>query len=108
MATVETSDRPYRTTNEIARQLEKHPSWVIRQIKEGTLSKSGRIRLKAVRAPGSWLIKPEWLDEFLEAVAADRLQADDTDTQPAPRARLSTKRRAELEQVDATFAKEGW
>jgi hypothetical protein len=102
-------ERIYLTAAMAGQETDKHPAVVIRWIQKGAPLKNGeRLRLQAVRTPGQWLIKPEWLEAFLTALAADRQQTNDADTKPTPRARLSSKRRAELEQVDAIYVKEGW
>src|SRR4051794_16301610 len=87
--------RKYLTTNDIARLLSKHPSAVVRWILRGTLLSNGeRRRLQALRSPGGWLIAEEWLDNFLDAITADRLQPEETAaSKPVPQTlRIATMR----------------
>ena len=61
----------------IARTHDCHPSAVVRWIQKGTpLSTGSRLRLAAVRTPGGWRVKPEDLEQFLEALTTDRLRPD--------------------------------
>jgi hypothetical protein len=72
----------------IARTHDCHPSAVVRWIQKGTpLSTGSRLRLAAVRTPGGWRVKPEDLDQFLEALTADRLRPgkDEAAPKPAPK-----------------------
>ena len=50
-----------------------HPSAVVRWIQKGTPISTGvRLWLAAVRTPGGWRIRREDLEQFLEALTADR------------------------------------
>jgi hypothetical protein len=74
MATTRTHDpEAYRTTADIARELDVHPSATTRWINPGVrLKNGGKLLLRAVRTPGGWRIKQAWLDEFLERLTTDR------------------------------------
>jgi hypothetical protein len=43
--------------------------WVTRGVSDG---QGGRIRLRAQRGPACWLVRREWVREFLDALAAAR------------------------------------
>ena len=59
----------------IARTHDCHPSAVVRWIQKGTpLSTGSRLRLAAIRTPGGWRVRREDLEQFLEALTADRLR----------------------------------
>jgi hypothetical protein len=69
----------------IARTHDCHPSAVVRWIQKGTpLSTGTRLRLAAVRTPGGWRVRPEDLEDFLEALTADRLRPGGEETTPKP------------------------
>jgi hypothetical protein len=59
----------------ISRTHDCHPSAVVRWIQKGTpLSTGTRLRLAATRTPGGWRVRREDLEQFLEALTADRLR----------------------------------
>lgn len=94
------------TTTEIARELSTHPSAPVRWINNGALLSSGeRRKLEAVRLPGGWRVTRQALDDFLEAVTADRNgqapptagdEAADTVRAPIQRKKGHDQARAEL------------
>lgn len=54
------------------------PAAVMRSILHGTKSvRPGgeRIKLRAVRTPAGWLTRAEWIEEYVEALTADRVGA---------------------------------
>ena len=60
------------------------PSTITRWIVRGAKSRSGgRIRLRAVRRPGGWLIAADWVKEFLDALTLDRNSAAEPPCAPA-------------------------
>ena len=73
MATAYAGSQASLTTNEIARQKSVHPSAVVRWMRRGAVLANGtRVFLRYERLPGGYRVKPEWLEEFLEALAANR------------------------------------
>ena len=58
-----TPSSPWRTTAESARYLRKGPKFVRREVK------AGRLRAARVGGRGDLIMKVEWLDAFLEAMA---------------------------------------
>jgi hypothetical protein len=73
MAPAETDPRVYLAPADIAQTHGIHPSAVVRWMRRGAiLSNGSRLYLRFVRLPGGYRIKPEWLDEFLAALTADR------------------------------------
>jgi hypothetical protein len=65
------------------------PSTLTRWILSGVkLRGGGRLRLRALKLPGGWRIRPGDLDEFIERLTADRLadaghhQGDDAPARP--------------------------
>jgi hypothetical protein len=57
----------------IARILQVSPSAPLRWLTRGVLLSDGsRLKLKSIRLPGSYRVKPEWLDAFLGRLADDR------------------------------------
>jgi len=50
-----------------------HTATITRWILEGvTLSDGSKVKLRAVRFPAGWRTTDEWVDEFLEAITANR------------------------------------
>jgi hypothetical protein len=50
-----------------------HPSSLTRQILRGAKLRDGsRLRLRAIKTPGGWVLTREAIDEFLAALTADR------------------------------------
>ena len=77
---------PLLTPSAVAHLLRCHPSAVIRWITRGTLLSSGaRLKLQAFATPGGWRIQGAFLDVFLEAVTADRMQPSDEVVSKPPR-----------------------
>jgi hypothetical protein len=69
----------------IARILNCHPSAPVRWIQGGSLLSSGvRLKLQAVRTPGGWRVRREWLDQFLAALTADRSRPGKEEGAPKP------------------------
>jgi hypothetical protein len=51
-----------------------HVATATRWATEGVrLADGSRLRLKALRLPGRWVTTDEWVDEFTEALTADRI-----------------------------------
>jgi hypothetical protein len=49
------------------------PQAIVRWATLGTKLRNGeRLKLKAVRSPGGWLTREDWLQEFLDTLTADR------------------------------------
>jgi hypothetical protein len=68
-----------------------HPATVTRWIIKGVRNGHGqRVFLQAVRSPAGWLVRPEWIDQFLKACTAGR-----TDSTPPPRTPTQRQRDAE-------------
>jgi hypothetical protein len=83
MGAVQTGPPALLTPVVIARTHDCHPSAVVRWIQKGTpLSTGSRLRLAAVRTPGGWRVRPEDLEDFLEALTADRLRPGGEETAP--------------------------
>ncbi len=83
------------TTTEIAHETRNHPSAPTRWILKGVVLSTGeRLRLKAIRTPGQWLVEREDLDQFLERLTADR--AGKPDTTPAARRPAHAERIARM------------
>jgi hypothetical protein len=99
----------YLTPAQIARQLNVHPSAPVRWMRRGKVLSDGTRRyLEYLAIPGGYRVSASALDEFLAALTSDRMQGDNADDRPAPRSRLSTRRKQELARVDATLAREGF
>jgi hypothetical protein len=108
MATVETCS-PELTTADIAKQRDNHPSAAIRWITRGACLRNGnRIKLRAIRTPGGWRVRQEWLDEFLAVLTNDRQEPDSVLVGERTRRGLSLMRRAQLDRVDRALAAEGY
>ena len=89
--------------SDVANLLGVHPSAIIRWMTRGTLLRNGtRLRLQHIKLPGSYRIKRQWLDEYLEALATDRQGADDA---PAPK---PTRRSQHSALVNAELAAAGF
>jgi hypothetical protein len=70
---------------EIARQLQVSPSAILRWLTRGVQMADGsRLRLRSIRLPGSYRVRPEWLDEFLERVGSDRAGKPDDSPKSTP------------------------
>jgi hypothetical protein len=73
MATIETRPKLYLAPADIARELDRHPSAVVRWMRQGAILSDGtRLFLRFVRLPGGYRVRPEWLNEFLSGLTADR------------------------------------
>jgi Helix-turn-helix domain len=93
------------TLAEIAHELGCHPSGPTRWIVKGVALKSGeRLRLEAVRLPGSWRVRRESLDAFLQSLTADRARPDIE----APAQPRSQAHSARVERMRAGLAAEGF
>ena len=67
------------TLAEIAHENRCHPSAPSRWVLKGfVLSTGERLKLKAIRTPGAWLVEREELDHFLERLTADRAGKPDS------------------------------
>jgi hypothetical protein len=74
------SEITYRTLSQVARRFPPsrggrpvHVATVTRWIIQGARLRDGtRLRLRAVRLPGRWVVEPEAVDEFLATLTADR------------------------------------
>jgi hypothetical protein len=75
-----------------------HAATVTRWIVDGArLPDGSRRRLRAIRGPGRWLVEPEAIEEFLDALTADRAtnQGRETfDRLPVPAARTGADQSA--------------
>jgi hypothetical protein len=75
------------------------PSTLIRWITRGAkLRAGGRLRLKATRSPGGWLTSEAWIQEFLDALTADRSGSTEAADTPV---RASARQQRESQRVDA-------
>ena len=89
---------------DIARSLQVSPSAPLRWLTRGVLLADGsRLKLRSIRLPGSYRVRPEWLDAFLQAVADDRAGAP-TDTLETPR----TARTARISAMNAKLLEAGF
>jgi hypothetical protein len=99
----------YDTPTDVARRLSNHPSAPIRWITRGAVLSNGqRLKLQAVRTPGGWRIRRDWLDAFLAALTADRQGGTDTASEAAGRPRHSSPDRRRLAALDAGLAQAGF
>jgi hypothetical protein len=99
------------TTTWVAHFCETHPSAPLRWIRRGVLLRNGtRLKLAGFATPGGWRVTRSALNEFLEALTADRQQAGDNSTRPRPRPRPrpSTRLRAKAARVAAELEAEGF
>jgi hypothetical protein len=72
------------------------------------LSDGTRNFLRFDKTPGGYLVKREWLEEFLEVLNADRKKSgDDAAAKPAQRTRVSAQRRAQIAAADRVLCEEG-
>jgi hypothetical protein len=80
-----------------------HPSTLIRHILKGVRLQDGSIlKLHARRTPGGWVTSPTAIDEFIDALTADRCG------EPlAVELRASTARRREVERAERDLARRG-
>lgn len=70
-------------TRVIARRVGKHHSAVLRWITKGAaVPTGGRLKLRATRTPGSWLVDPADLDSFLQELTARAVGHAETDHAP--------------------------
>jgi hypothetical protein len=76
-----------------------HVATVTRWIVIGVRLRDGTIlRLRAARAPGRWLVEPAAVDEFTDALRADRLgtpTSTPSDAGPAPLRTNAARRKAD-------------
>jgi hypothetical protein len=110
--TAELPRHPGRSVSEIARTLPScraagistHPATLCRWITHGVrLCDGSRLKLPAVKSPGGWLVTPEDLDTFLDALTKDRLG------EPAPTPPSATAaRQRELDRVSHELAAAGF
>jgi hypothetical protein len=81
------------------------PSTVTRWVLNGCPSRGGvRIKLKATRAGGRWLIAPADLDSFFAALADTN---SDEDVSTAPKARTDEQRRKASERAARELERRG-
>jgi hypothetical protein len=105
MASITTheADTGYLTLNEAVRRLPSgrngtrtHVSTLTRWILSGVVARDGsRIKLRAVRLPGRWMLPAGALEEFLERVTSDRIGPP-----AAPPAEADRRAAAHAERVD--------
>ncbi len=87
----ETASERFLAPTEIARSLQLSPSAILRWLTRGVLLADGsRLKLRSVRLPGSYRVRPEWLDEFLRVVADDKVGSAGTAPE-APRPARSAR-----------------
>lgn len=92
-------DATWLQPSDVAQQLGKSPSAVVRWCLKGASLRDGtRIRLEATRLPQGWRIKPDALSAFLE-----RLTADACGEKPKPRINW-----AEHHAAEAALDAAGW
>jgi hypothetical protein len=94
---------------DIARRLSNHPSAPIRWITKGTVLSNGqRLKLQAVRTPGGWRIRRDWLDAFLAALTADRQGGTDTASEAAGGSNRRATDRRRLAALNAGLTQAGF
>src|SRR5262249_30392190 len=83
MATVDPSDlKPV----EAGQRCRVGPPAVVRWMRRGVLLRDGsRLFMKHICVPGGSRFRPEWLDEFLAAIAADRMSDHAVPAQSSPK-----------------------
>ena len=101
MVGTEPATKKYISPNDVARDLDVHPSAIVRWMRRGTLLNDGsRVCLTHLRLPGGFRTTQEWLDEFLQAVADDKAGKQvATPEAPRPRAARVAAMHAELSQA---------
>ncbi|MGO8903921.1 MAG: hypothetical protein ACLQU5_37140 [Isosphaeraceae bacterium] len=93
------------TCAHIAKECHCHPSAPTRWIMKGaSLTDGSRVKLRAVRAPGGWLVRRSDLDQFLEVLTADRLR-ESTPPEPEPK---PTPKAARLRKIKSKLAEAGF
>ena len=76
-----------------------HIASAIRWCTKGVRARDGsRIRLQALKMPGGWMSRDAWMNEFFEALTADRVLAAGPPEQTLPR--TSAQRRREIARAD--------
>jgi hypothetical protein len=77
-----------------------HIASAIRWCTTGVRARDGsRIRLQALKTPGGWMSRNEWVIEFFEAMTADRVAAADSPT-GTPLPVSPAQRRREIARAD--------
>ena len=90
-----------------------HVSTLIRWATRGTRLRDGsRLRLRAVRTPGGWRSRADWVQNFLDSVTSDRLGNDADDAEPGataapPKPRPPGPRRRSAREREAAAAQAG-
>jgi hypothetical protein len=93
---------------EIGERYAAHQMSVTRWITIGAKMTNGsRLRLRATRTPGSWLVTQEDLDEFLAALTADRLREKNGTPTAANKARTRAANAARIARMNAACAEAG-
>jgi hypothetical protein len=99
----------YDTPTDVARRLNCHPSGPVRWITKGAMLSDGqRLKLKALRTPGGWRIRRDWLDAFLAALTADRQGGADKASDAAGRSKHSSPDRCRLAAMHAGLSSAGF
>jgi hypothetical protein len=81
-----------------------HAATLSRWIMKGVVGRDGNgIKLKALRTPGGWRTSGEWLTEFFEALARDKV----AEPAPQPVLRSPARRQRDYERARAELAKVG-
>jgi hypothetical protein len=76
-----------------------HIASAIRWCTKGVRARDGsRIRLQAIKMPGGWLSRDAWMNEFFDALTADRVLAAGPSEQSLPR--TSAQRRRAIARAD--------
>jgi hypothetical protein len=71
------------------------PAAILRWIRAGVKTKDGRrIKLQAIRTPGGWLTRADWIDAFLDSLTCDGAETT-RPPQATERARAAMSRLAE-------------
>jgi hypothetical protein len=99
--------KKFLTLVQIARLLNTHPSTPARWIKKGVRHSTGTLFLRGIRKPGEWLVREDWLDEFLSRVTAAQGLDDSQDTQKGIIRSPVTRRRSH-DEAEKELARAGF
>jgi hypothetical protein len=104
--------KAYQNLSQVARHLSSsregrpvHTATVTRWVIEGVRASDGsRIKLRAMRFPSGWRTTLEWVDDFIQAITADRTGRPVT----VQGRRTATRRVRELDRIDQGLDKDGY